>query len=275
MVPFPDIDPVALQIGPVAIRWYGLAYVVGILSGWGLLKARAARPGALFTPDDVGDMVFYAALGGVLGGRLGYVLFYNLDQYLHEPASIFAVWQGGMAFHGGVLGFIVATAWFARRRGVSLLAVTDFIVPVVPIGLFFGRIANFINGELWGRVSDVPWAMVFPGGGPEPRHPSQLYEAGLEGVVLFVLLNTLGGRGLGGGLGGGLGSGLVSGVFLLGYGLFRFLIEFAREPDAHLGFVLFDWCSMGQVLSMPMVLLGAFLVSRALARQNAGAARAA
>lgn len=266
MVPFPDIDPVALQIGPVAIRWYGLAYVVGILSGWGLLKARATRPGAPFTPDDVGDMVFYAALGGVLGGRLGYVLFYNFDQYLHAPASIFAVWQGGMAFHGGVLGFIVATAWFARRRGVSFLAVTDFIVPVVPIGLFFGRIANFINGELWGRVSDVPWAMVFPGAGPDPRHPSQLYEACLEGVVLFLVLNGLGGR--------SLGSGLVSGVFLMGYGLFRFLVEFAREPDAHLGFVLFDWCSMGQVLSVPMVLLGAFLVSRALGGQKARAAEA-
>lgn len=261
MLPFPDIDPVAVQIGPVAIRWYGLAYVVGILSGWALLKARAARPGALFTPDDVGDMVFYAALGGVLGGRLGYVLFYNFDQYLHAPASIFAVWQGGMAFHGGVLGFIVATAWFARRRGMSLLAVTDFIVPVVPIGLFFGRIANFINGELWGRVSSVPWAMVFPGAGPEPRHPSQLYEAGLEGLVLFLVLNGLFGR--------APGNGWVSGIFLMGYGLFRFLVEFAREPDAHLGFVLFDWCSMGQVLSVPMVLLGAFLVFRASGAQNA------
>lgn len=258
MLAFPDIDPVALQIGPLAIRWYGLAYVAGILIGWELLKGRARREGSAFTPEDVGDMVFFAALGGVLGGRLGYVVFYNFQQYLAEPLTIFRVWQGGMAFHGGVIGFALATFWFARSRRLPFLGVTDFIVPVVPIGLFFGRLANFINGELWGRVSNVPWAMVFPGAGPDPRHPSQLYEAVLEGAVLFCMLMLAANR--------PRPLGTISGLFLLLYGTFRFIIEFAREPDAHLGFVLFDALSMGQLLSLPMMLAGAWLLARTRGR---------
>jgi len=255
MLPFPEIDPVAVQIGPLAIRWYGLSYVAGILIGWWLLVRRARRPDAPFTPDDVGDIVFFAALGGVLGGRLGYIVFYKFDSYVSDPLSIFAVWQGGMAFHGGVIGFVIATAWYARRRGVPFLAVTDFVVPAVPVGLFFGRIANFVNGELWGRVTDVPWAMVFPGAGSAPRHPSQLYEAVLEGLVLFVLLWRYSSR--------PRPLGRVSGSFLIGYGTFRFLVEFVREPDRHLGFIALDFLTMGQLLSLPMIAVGAVLFASA------------
>ena len=264
MLPFPDIDPVAVQIGPLAIRWYGLSYVAGILIGWWLLSRRARRADAPFSPEQVGDIVFFAALGGVLGGRIGYVLFYKFGTYVDDPLSIFAVWQGGMSFHGGVLGFVIATAWFARRAGVSFLSVTDFVVPAVPVGLFFGRLANFINGELWGRVTDVPWGMVFPGAGPLPRHPSQIYEAVLEGLVLFALLWRYSAvpRPLG----------RVSGLFLLGYGAFRFAVEFVREPDRHLGFIAFDFLTMGQVLSLPMVALGIALISLS-ARPSAAVGR--
>ena len=261
MLPFPDIDPVAVQIGPLAIRWYGLSYVAGILIGWWLLARRARRPAAPFSPEQVGDIVFFAALGAVLGGRIGYVLFYKFGSYLEDPLSVFAVWQGGMSFHGGVLGFVIATAWFAHRTRVPFLSVTDFVVPAVPVGLFFGRIANFINGELWGRVTDQPWGMVFPGAGPLPRHPSQLYEAVLEGLVLFALLwrYSAAPRPLG----------RVSGLFLLGYGAFRFAVEFLREPDRHLGFIAFDFLTMGQILSLPMVALGIALLS--LPRQRSAA----
>ena len=258
-LPFPDIDPVAVQIGPLALRWYALAYIAGILLGWWYVRRLSWRWESPVTAEHLGDFVLWATLGIILGGRLGYVLFYNLDQYLADPVQIFVIWRGGMSFHGGLLGVIGASWIFARRRGIPVPALSDLIACAAPVGLLFGRIANFINGELYGRVADVPWAMVFPGGGPMPRHPSQLYEAFLEGLVLFVLLAVLARR-------AGLyrRPGLLTGVFLTGYGLARFLVEFVREPDAQLGLVLGPF-SMGQVLSAPLVLLGVYLLVRAWA----------
>lgn len=257
MLSFPAIDPIAFSVGPVAVHWYGLAYLVGIASGW-LILARRAGPACVLTDgDQVGDLVFYAALGAVLGGRIGYVLFYNPAEYLREPMALLAVWRGGMSFHGGVIGFIVALALYARRRGHTFLDLTDFVLPVVPIGLFFGRVANFINQELWGAPSSVAWAVLFtdPAAGGVPRHPSQLYEAALEGVVLWMVLNWLWAR--------RAPRGRISGAFLLGYGIFRSAIEFLREPDAHIGFLFGDWLTMGQLLSAPMVLAGTVLIWRA------------
>jgi phosphatidylglycerol:prolipoprotein diacylglycerol transferase len=254
MLPFPAIDPVAFSVGPVAVHWYGLAYLVGIAAGWMILARRAGPAHVLADADQVGDLVFYAALGAVLGGRLGYVLFYNPMEYLREPAALLAVWRGGMSFHGGVIGFILALGLFARRRGHAFLDLTDFVLPVVPIGLFFGRVANFINQELWGAASNLPWAVVFtdPAAGGIARHPSQLYEAALEGVVLWLILHLLWAR--------GAPRGRISGAFLLGYGIFRSTVEFLREPDAHIGFLFGDWLTMGQLLSAPMMVAGAALV---------------
>jgi phosphatidylglycerol:prolipoprotein diacylglycerol transferase len=267
MINFPNIDPVAIHIGPfdlpgygpfsLDIRWYGLSYILGIGIGWWILSRRSQQntgQWGQWTPEQVSDLVFYTALGAVLGGRLGYVLFYNLPVFLGDPLSIVRVWQGGMSFHGGLIGAILAMWLYARGEGRQFLAVTDFIAPVVPCGLFFGRIANFINGELWGAETSVPWGVVFPNplAGPVPRHPSQLYEATLEGVVLFLILwwYTRHPRPLG----------AVSGLFLLCYGCFRFLIEFVRSPDVQLGYLLADWVTMGQVLSAPMVLVGLWLL---------------
>ncbi len=258
-IPFPQIDPIAIQIGPLAIRWYALAYIAGILLAWWYAKRLSRRWQSSVSVDHLGDFVLWATLGIVLGGRLGYVLFYNLDQYLAEPFQILVIWRGGMSFHGGLLGVIAATWLFARRRGIPILALSDLIACTVPIGLFLGRIANFINGELYGRVTDVPWAMVFPGGGPAPRHPSQLYEALLEGLMLFVLLALLARL-----PGVFRRVGLLTGIFLTGYGLARFLVEFAREPDAQLGFVLGPY-SMGQILSGPLVPIGVYLMVRSWA----------
>ncbi len=256
-IPFPAIDPVLVEIGPFVIRWYALAYIAGIVLGWRLARRLCALRPVAATPEQVDDFITWVTLGIILGGRLGYVLFYRPGHYLSNPLEIFAVWQGGMSFHGGAAGVILAIVLFARRRGLDMLALADRTTAVVPIGLFFGRLANFINGELWGRATDVPWAMVFPGGGPEPRHPSQLYQAGLEGVALFALLMALvtnpavRAR-----------RGFVSGAFLAGYGVARFIGEFFRQPDAHLGF-LFAGATMGQLLSVPMVLAGAWLMLRA------------
>ncbi len=260
MIRFPAIDPVAVSLGPVAIHWYGLAYVAGIALGWCYLR-RLAR-GTAFSPEAVGDLVFYAALGAVAGGRLGYILFYNLPEYLANPLAVFAVWRGGMSFHGGVIGFVAALAWFARSRRLPFLAVTDFVVPAVPIGLALGRVANFVNQELWGAPSEVPWAVLFthPAAGGVPRHPSQLYEAALEGVVLFVILALLVAR--------RPPRGTVSGAFLLCYGLFRSSVELVREPDPHIGYLAFGWLTMGQVLSLPMVLAGGLLLLRAWRRRD-------
>lgn len=255
MIPYPDIDPVAFRVGPVAVRWYGLSYIAGILGAWWLLARRAGRAG--LDREAVADLVFYAAVGGVVGGRFGYVLFYNLPAYLSDPLSVFAVWQGGMSFHGGLLGALAGAALFARRTGRSLLAVTDYLAPAVPVALMCGRLGNFVNGELWGAPSDLPWAMVFPDprAGGVPRHPTQLYEAALEGALLFVILWWYSAR--------PRATGVVSGLFLLLYGAFRCLVEFVREPDAHIGYLAFGWLTMGQVLSAPMIVAGAWLIAAA------------
>jgi phosphatidylglycerol:prolipoprotein diacylglycerol transferase len=245
---FPEIDPVIVQFGPLAVRWYGLMYLVGFLAGWWLLRRRAASPGSGWTREEVGDLLFYSALGVILGGRLGYVLFYGWERLLEDPLFVLRIQEGGMSFHGGMLGVLVAAAWFAHRTGRHFIDVTDFGAPVVPVGLGAGRLGNFINAELWGRTTDAPWGIVFPGGGLSPRHPSQLYEALLEGVVLFVLLWWFSSR--------PRPRYTVSGLFLLGYGTFRFAVEFFREPDAHLGFLFLDWVTMGQLLSLPMIVAG-------------------
>jgi phosphatidylglycerol:prolipoprotein diacylglycerol transferase len=266
---FPVIDPVALQLGPLSIKWYGLAYVVGLLGGWWYARRLVsndslwggrARPKA----EELDDMLLFVTFGVVLGGRLGFVLFYDLERYLARPQDIFAIWQGGMSFHGGLIGAATGLWLFARRRGYPALSVFDLNAAVVPIGLFLGRIANFINAELWGRPApDVSWAMVFPNAGPLPRHPSQLYEAFAEGLLLFVLL-TIVVR-----LGGFKKPGLVAGVFGMGYGVARIVCEFFREPDPQLGFLfgrsvnaLSGGITMGMLLSLPLFFAGLFLVLR-------------
>lgn len=262
---FPAFDPIALQIGPLALRWYALAYIAGLVGGWQLMKRLArtltADGRVKVTGEQVDDLLTWVTLGVILGGRLGYVLFYKPSFYLANPSEILQVWQGGMAFHGGLLGVIVAMLLFARRHKLPFLALGDMVATVVPLGLLFGRLANFINGELWGRPSDVAWAMVFPHGGPLPRHPSQLYEAALEGLVLLVLLlvlfytrPVLRNR-----------HGALGGIFLIGYGAARFTVEFFREPDAFLG-LLWAGASMGQLLSLPMIAIGVALLVWALRR---------
>ncbi|MEC9167086.1 MAG: prolipoprotein diacylglyceryl transferase [Pseudomonadota bacterium] len=257
VIAFPAIDPIALQVGPLAIRWYALAYIAGILLGWRYASWLAGRRGGAIPPQAFDDFVMWATLGIILGGRLGYVFFYKPFYFLANPAEIIMVWQGGMAFHGGLLGVVAATWWFTRRRGLNFLSLADLVCAAAPIGLFFGRIANFINGELWGRPSEVAWAMVFPHAGQLPRHPSQLYEAALEGLLLFAALAALARRDaiL-------ARPGLLSGVFFLGYGLTRSAAEFFREPDAHLGFLM-GGATMGQILSIPMILLGVALIRHA------------
>jgi phosphatidylglycerol:prolipoprotein diacylglycerol transferase len=259
-IAFPAFDPVAFEIGPLVIRWYSLAYVVGILAGWQYAMRLADRTGGRIERSHVDDFIVWATLGVILGGRLGYVLFYKPGYFLGNPIEIFAMWKGGMSFHGGALGVLIAVALYCRKRRLSFLSFADLITAAAPIGLFFGRIANFINGELFGRTTDVPWAMAFPRGGPAPRHPSQLYEAGLEGLVLFAILAVLifGYRGL-------MRPGLVTGAFFAGYGVARFLVEYVREPDAHLG-TLFGFMTMGQILSLPLVFLGAWMIHRAMRR---------
>ncbi len=262
-IPFPVIDPVALQIGPVAIKWYGLAYVVGLLGGWWYARKLAASASlwggrARPDPESLDDFLLFAALGVVIGGRLGFVLFYNLGEYLADPLEIFAVWKGGMSFHGGLMGAAAGLWVFAIRRGYPPLSALDLGAAVAPIGLFLGRIANFVNGELWGRPApDVPWAIVFPHGGPVPRHPSQLYEAFSEGLLLLVLLMIVIR------LGGLKRPGLVAGLFGMGYAIARTTCEFFREPDPQLGFLFgTSWLTMGMVLSAPLFLAGLFLVLR-------------
>lgn len=259
MLSYPHIDPIAITLGPVKVHWYGLMYLVGFLCGWWLGVRRARRPGSGWDPEQVSDLVFYGAMGVILGGRLGYALFYGLPEYLADPLKVLRLWEGGMSFHGGLLGVLLALVWYARSHGRGFFEVTDFFTPLVPIGLGAGRIGNFINGELWGRVTGLPWGMVFPHAGPDPRHPSQLYEAVLEGLVLFAVLWWFSAR--------PRPRAAVSGLFLVGYGVLRFSVELVREPDAQLGFVALNWLTMGQVLSVPMVLAGAGLLLWAYRRE--------
>jgi phosphatidylglycerol:prolipoprotein diacylglycerol transferase len=244
---FPQIDPVLVHIGPLAIRWYGLMYLLGFLAAYGLIRVLARRRQLPLTGDGAADLLFYGAVGVVAGGRLGYVLFYNPAWYLDHPLEAFAIWQGGMSFHGGLLGVVAATLLFCRRRQLSVLLTGDILVTAATVGLGLGRLGNFINGELWGRPTDLPWGIVFPGAGPLPRHPSQLYQAALEGLLLFVILMWLHRR--------QAAHGVPFFTFFLGYGLCRFLVEFVRQPDAHLGF-LWGGATMGQLLSLPMIAFG-------------------
>jgi phosphatidylglycerol:prolipoprotein diacylglycerol transferase len=256
-IPFPAIDPVLISIGPFAIRWYALAYILGIVLGWRLMRRIVQRPGWRVTPEAVDDLVFYVTLGVILGGRLGYVLFYQPDHYLDRPLELLAVWRGGMSFHGGLIGVLVATWLFARKRNLAFFELTDALAIVTPIGLCLGRIANFINAELWGRFTDVPWGVIFPNAGLEPRHPSQLYEAGLEGVVLFAVM-LWAARGAH----APSDNGRLSGIFLVGYALARITVELFREPDLQIGY-LAGGITMGQLLSLPMLAFGLFLILRA------------
>lgn len=264
-IAFPAIDPVLVEIGPVAIRWYAVAYVAGLIIGWRYVRYLARTRFDGLTARAIDDLLVCCTLGVVLGGRLGYVLFYQPGHFLAHPQEILLIWQGGMSFHGGLLGTVVAIIGFARVRRIQVLTVSDIVACAVPIGLFFGRIANFINGELYGRISDVPWAMVFPNGGPDPRHPSQLYQAIMEGLLLFaaltllVHLTRLATR-----------PGALTGFFLVGYALARIIGELFREPDAFLGFIV-SGITMGQILSLPMLALGAFLLIRARSRRDADA----
>ncbi len=261
-----QIDPIALQLGPLVIRWYALAYLAGFLLGWryclGLVKNAEHRPNT----DDIDDFLTYAVLAVILGGRLGYVLFYQPGYFLENPLEIVKIWKGGMSFHGGVLGLVLAMLLFAHLRKINVFRLSDIVCAAAPIGLFFGRMANFINGELYGTPTKLPWGIVFPGGGIAPRHPSQLYEAALEGIVLFFILRALTRSDK-------VHTGTISGIFLIGYGLFRALVEFVREPDEQIGLIA-GFMSMGQILCLPMILCGAALVYLASQRKFSDVRRA-
>lgn len=264
IMPFPNIDPVAIAIGPVSIHWYGIAYVVGILLGWYYARKLSItdrlwpHEKSPVTPVHLDDFIVWAAVGIVLGGRLGYVFFYDLPAVMANPVRAFEIWNGGMSFHGGFLGTTIAMYLFARRNGIPVWSMFDIIAAVAPIGLLFGRIANFINGELWGRLTDVPWAVVFPTGGPFARHPSQLYEAALEGLALLIVLSilTYGFKAL-------KKPGTITGTFVAGYALSRIFVEFFREPDAQIGYLAGNWLTMGMVLSTPMFAFGIWAIFRA------------
>ncbi len=252
MLAYPAIDPVAVSFGPVRLHWYGLMYVIAFLLAWLLGRYRASRPGSGWKKDQVDDFVTWAMLGVVAGARLGYILFYDLDAYRADPMEILRVWNGGMSFHGGLLGVMLASFLWSKKQGKRFLDVLDFVAPLVPLGLFCGRIGNFINGELRGRISDVEWAMVFPGAGELPRHPTQLYEAGLEGLLLFLVLWTYSRK--------PRPLGAVSGLFAVGYSLARITVEFFRMPDPQMGYLYGGWLTMGQVLCLPLLFAGLCLL---------------
>lgn len=252
MIVYPDIDPVAFHLFTWPVYWYGLMYLIGFLAGWGVLALRLSKHPSNFTQQQLSDVVFYTALGAIIGGRLGYILFYDSQVILHNPLLILQTWKGGMSFHGGLLGVICALLIYARVIHKPTLALIDLVAPGVPLGLAAGRIGNFINSELWGRTTDVPWAMIFPNGGPIARHPSQLYEFFLEGIVLFIIVWLYSAK--------PRPIGAVSGVFAICYGLMRIFVEFFREPDAHIGYLAFGWLTEGQLLSVPLVLVGIFLL---------------
>ncbi|AWB68551.1 prolipoprotein diacylglyceryl transferase [Saccharobesus litoralis] len=245
---FPAIDPVIFSLGPVSLHWYGLMYLIGFAGAMYFANSRVGQHDCYWNKEQISDLLFYGFLGVILGGRIGYVFFYQFELFLENPLYLFKIWEGGMSFHGGFLGVLVAFAWFAKKSNTTFLQVADFIAPMVPIGLGAGRIGNFINAELWGRTTDVPWAIVFPGAGELGRHPSQLYEFFLEGLVLFLFLNWF--------RQSPRPVGAVAGCFSLGYGAFRFIVEYFREPDAHLQDFMNGYITMGQVLSLPMVILG-------------------
>lgn len=251
MMIFPHIDPVAFSIGPLQVHWYGLMYLVGFCLAWLLALWRVKHYRLDWTTEQISDLIFLAALGVIIGGRLGYALFYNLPHTLNSPLNIFKIWEGGMSFHGGLLGVAMALWYFTYKTKKPFLQVADFIAPLVPLGLAAGRIGNFINGELWGRVTDMPWGMVFPQADMQPRHPSQLYEFGLEGIGLCILIWWYAAK--------PRPAGCVSGVFLMGYAVSRIIVECFREPDMQLGFIAFNWLTMGQLLSIPMFLAGILL----------------
>jgi len=272
LMAFPDIDPVIFSIGPLQIRWYGLAYVTGILLGWRyarlLVENRRLWPegGSRISALDIDDFLIWATVGIVAGGRIGYILFYDFAAVSANPLRALEIWNGGMSFHGGLLGTLAAMILFAHKRRIPLFNLFDVVCAVVPVGLFFGRVANFINAELWGKLTDVPWAFVFPTGGPFARHPTQLYEAGLEGLLLLAVLAWLIYRHQ------ALRSpGLVSGVFVSGYALSRIFVEFYREPDAHLGYLAGGWLTMGMVLSLPMLAVGIWAIATAGSRARSNA----
>ncbi|PHS74123.1 MAG: prolipoprotein diacylglyceryl transferase [Rhodospirillaceae bacterium] len=254
---FPQIDPVLIEIGPVAIRWYALAYITGLVLGWRYMIWLAKQAGSFVKAIDADDFLTWATFAVILGGRLGYVIFYKPEFYLANPGEIIKTWQGGMSFHGGLVGVMIAAVWFTRLRKIQFLAFMDLASAVAPIGLFFGRMANFINAELWGRTTDVAWGIVFPGGGPYPRHPSQIYEALLEGLLMLVVLHLVWRR-------ESLRSkpGVITGVFLIGYALSRMFVELFRQPDAHLGYLV-GGTTMGQWLSVPMILIGLLMIKYA------------
>jgi phosphatidylglycerol:prolipoprotein diacylglycerol transferase len=251
MFVFPEINPIAFSLGPLKVHWYGLMYLIAFMSAWLIAYWRTQRYQLNWNSEQISDLIFYGALGVILGGRIGYMLFYNLHELLHQPWILFKIWEGGMSFHGGLIGVVIALWLFSRRYKKTFLEVGDFVAPIVPLGLAAGRIGNFINGELWGRVTDVPWAVVFPHVDNQPRHPSQLYELGLEGIVLFIVIWFYAAK--------PRPVGRVSGLFLIGYALCRLIIEFFREPDAQMGYLAFGWLTMGQILSIPMLLVGFWL----------------
>lgn len=249
-----NLSPVAFSVGSVDVNWYGLMYLAGFAMGWLLGRWRASRPHSGWTKTEVDDLLTIVMLGVIIGGRLGYVLFYDLNSYLQNPLEIIRIWHGGMSFHGGLLGAMGAFYYYARTRHRTFIQVSDFVAPLVPQALMWGRIGNFINGELWGKPSDLPWAVVFPGGGPIARHPSQLYEALLEGAILFIAIWVYSSK--------PRRPGQVSGFFAIGYALARIMAEFVRMPDAHIGYLAFGWLTMGQLLCLPLLIFGLWLMFR-------------